>query len=225
MSYEQNNGFNKILNKKRLKFILSMIEGDSCLEVGCGQGQITKTLSKHFKKLLALDNDEKNLNSFKSPKNVLKVCFDIEHFKLSHIKFDTIICTNVLEHLNNPDKALKNMLAMSHSKTKFIFVVPNANSYNRKLGVDMFFLKKTTDLDDGDKAVGHKRMYTLKSFSIFVKKHLHIITEGTRIYKPLPNSLMTKLSKKVIEELVNMPVYEAGAEIFAICKQKKEVEK
>ncbi len=103
------------------------------LDVGCGIGIYSFALLSRFKNahVVGIDLSQKQIDfiseqakrfSFKDRGTFLQA--DAENFSLKS-KFDYIICTELLEHLPDPRKALKNILLHGHKRTKFIFSVPH----------------------------------------------------------------------------------------------------
>ena len=105
------------------------INGD-ILEVGAGLGNVTKLLVK-YGNVTAIDFDKRYLSKLKKKK--YNAGFgDIEkgqYFfstKSGHRgkKFDTIVSTNVLEHIGNDKRALKNMFRLLKKEGRLILLVP-----------------------------------------------------------------------------------------------------
>jgi len=216
----QNKGFNKVLIKHRAETVMKYTRGDICLEAGCGEGHITKYLVKRFDHIDAIDNDQKVLNKIKPYKNLCKTCIPIEKFCTPTLIYDTIICTQVLEHVDDPSKVIDVLKTHGDKDSVFIFTVPNAISVNRLVGVDLGLIPYPEYLDTQDLEVGHQRMFTPETFEDLMEKHFEIIDFGTMIYKPLPNAMMEKLPNSVIKKMIQMEVNEMGAEIYAVCKLK-----
>lgn len=100
-------------------WLLSQIKGylkGNILEVGAGSGNFTSKLSK-YGKVTAIDYDNiyKNANYG-----------DIENGKyfFKNRKFDTIVCMNVLEHIKDDKKALRNIFNLLNLGGKLILLVP-----------------------------------------------------------------------------------------------------
>jgi len=55
------------------------------------------------------------------------VMADLEHLPFRKIKFDTIICTAVLEHIMNLDHALNEMARVCKMKKFILITIPNSN--------------------------------------------------------------------------------------------------
>lgn len=113
-----------IAEKKSAKF--------SFLDVGCGIGIYSLNILKKYGKSNACCFDlskaqvafAKKLFEKNGLKNRAKFFVkDAENFYFKN-KFDYILCTEVLEHLIRPEKAIKNMVKCSKKGTIFIFSVP-----------------------------------------------------------------------------------------------------
>ena len=123
--------------------------GKDILEVGVGIGNFTKLLSKSDK-VTAVDIDRGYIDKLKEEEieNALFGYGDIEkgRYFFEGKKFDSIVCLNVLEHIKNDNKALKNMNSLLKKEGKLILLVPAFT-----------FL-----YSDFDKLLGHYRRYRLK---------------------------------------------------------------
>ena len=210
-------GFNKNLNKYRYKILSKHLKGKTCLELGAGYGHITEQLRKRFSKLVTIEPDPECFNNI--IEGVEKYCTTIEDFEDSR-KFDTVICSNVLEHVDNVLEVLRKISTFGHDKTVYIFVVPNAISYNRLSGVDMGLLSLPNELTEQDVAAGHKRMFYPKMFREEIEvSGYEIELLETYLYKPFHNTYMSRLPSKVISHCFAMKMKDNGAEIIAVCKK------
>jgi 2-polyprenyl-3-methyl-5-hydroxy-6-metoxy-1,4-benzoquinol methylase len=214
----QTKGFNKILNKARAEKLLQYVKGKTCLEIGAGYGQITKYLVRWFEKVTVIEIDKTCAIQIPKYRNMSLICEDFLVLIPTEDKFDTIICTNVLEHVDDPRKFLESIKTWGHENTTYLFSTPNAKSQNRMLGVDMGLIEYPEQLDTHDIAAGHQRLYNLDTLRDEISlSGFYINSIGTFIYKPLPNSLMEKLPNQIIKKCINMKVHENGAEILAVC--------
>ncbi len=97
------------------------------LEIGCGIGNFTSTLSE-YGNTTAIDIDQNLIQKFKSDNNAkVKVGFgDIEKGKyfFKDKEFDTIVCINVLEHINDDYLALRNIYKLLKNNGTLILLVP-----------------------------------------------------------------------------------------------------
>ena len=176
----QNKGFNKYLNKVRAKKILEYATGTRCIELGCGEGQITKYLAKRYDYIIAVDEEKAYLN--RVTRDAYRFHSKIEDLRIDH-PVDYIVCSNLLEHVDNPKKIIKIIKQFGDRNSVFFFSVPNANSINRVLGKDIGMLSTTTTITVCDAEAGHKRMFTLETFINLFNKDFEIKDYGTFFYK------------------------------------------
>ncbi|MFH1641352.1 MAG: glycosyltransferase [Nanoarchaeota archaeon] len=137
---------------KWLASLLRPYLGNKVLEVGAGTGTMTLEFlpAEHY---TCSDNDPFNVmtlkNMFMNRPNVDVLQLDIENKKeilnLS-MHYDTILCINVLEHLQNDNQSLKNINELLIEGGKLILVIPNCPySYNSL-----------------DKTLGHEKRYKVQ---------------------------------------------------------------
>ena len=86
------------------KFFLDRInEGESVLDIGCGNGSLSFDLSKKAKLVTGIDISIKNINiankRFNSS-NIEYICGDAVEYKYKR-KYDKLVLSNVLEHIEH----------------------------------------------------------------------------------------------------------------------------
>lgn len=139
---------------------LKKLEIKNVLDVGCGEGFILNKLKK--------EGIGKNWQGIDYSKDAVKIGkklhprLDLEQGSIydSGFKdnsFDLVICTEVLEHLDNPKKALKEVLRIS--KKYVLLSVPNE---------PLFLLSNFTQWG---KDIGHINHWTFWGFEEFVKQN------------------------------------------------------
>ncbi|NUO09374.1 MAG: class I SAM-dependent methyltransferase [Candidatus Brocadia sp.] len=143
--------------------------GNRILEVGGGIGNNVEYLLDR-ELIVIIDNHQKCekyiLRRFNNS-NILFFNMDITNnsavAQLAKFNFDTILCLNVLEHIENDVVGLQNIKDVLAVNGKLILIVPAFNSLYGSI----------------DKAVGHKRRYTK---NLLVKKinSLHMEIESLR---------------------------------------------
>jgi SAM-dependent methyltransferase len=98
---------------------------DSCLEIGCGTGKNTGWLSEKSNKVLAVDFSEEMLFKAKLKINSPKVVFrqaDINNkWTFGTNKFDLIVFSLVLEHIENLDPLFE-QLSESIQKDGYVYI-------------------------------------------------------------------------------------------------------
>lgn len=119
----------------------------SILEVGCGIGNFTKTLVD-FGKVWAIDIQDRYIRQAEELTNgKVKIGFgDIEKgdYFFQEKEFDSEICINVLEHIEDDEKTLKNLYVLLKNNGYLILIVPSHPFLYGKI----------------DSSIGHFRRYT-----------------------------------------------------------------
>ena len=157
---------NVVENSKVNRYIYDNIKnfaGKRILEIGSGIGNISKYIIRNNKNkelVILSDISDKYITRLKKRFNGTKIRitkYDLEDKKVSRLKkykIDTIICLNVLEHIKDDKKALKNMYNILGKNGKLILLVPNLPILYGKL----------------DKKLAHYRRYSNKTLSTKIEK-------------------------------------------------------
>lgn len=127
--------YNRIADQKRVDFIESVIKksvGSSgrILDVGCGNGVISRHLGRAGFNVLGIDVSDKTIETAKSLTNLPNVQFmkmSAEALVASGEKYDAVICSEVLEHLHQPGSLLQVLYQSLTENGKLIVTVPNGN--------------------------------------------------------------------------------------------------
>ena len=114
--YNSKNQTRKYIHNKRKNYITNVIndlavKSDNALEIGPGSGIYLNLLSEKFNSVTAVDIEEKYLNNIKQSdfSNLELLVDDIKNTKLKKDSFNFILCTEVLEHITEADRVLKNI--------------------------------------------------------------------------------------------------------------------
>jgi 2-polyprenyl-6-hydroxyphenyl methylase/3-demethylubiquinone-9 3-methyltransferase len=115
-------------------------------------------------------------------------------------KFDNILLSNVLEHLNHPGGALANCREMLGSGGKLHILSPNCESLNRRIGVLMGEMDNLRYIPETEKAMGHVRTLTVDDIRDFLENAgLKIEIRRGLFLKPVPTYEMIKWPGKRID--------------------------
>lgn len=120
------------------------------LHLGCGWDKRNIKDKIKFAGLYSMDIDS---GAVIKNRNCLKVCGDGHHLPFKDESFDYIICEDFIEHIEFPEKLLKELHFVLKKNGEFVFVTPGGWSYiaivskltplgfhkwyNRKRGVDV----------------------------------------------------------------------------------------
>ena len=143
------NGKFKILHqikRHRMTYILDQINNRNIknlkiLDVGCGGGIICEPLARLGAKVTGIDFAPNNIIAAKihSKKNKLKINYinkDIEKSKLDE-KFDIILMFEVLEHLDNWKKTIKNIKKNLNKNGLIIISTINRNLLSKLFAINI----------------------------------------------------------------------------------------
>jgi len=127
--------FNRVADIKRLKFIVESLksklsENALVLDVGCGNGVISRSLGEQGFNVYGIDISEKAIEKAKQLNKFLNVAFDVlsaEQLVAEGKKYNAVICSEVLEHLNVPGDLLKILYQSLTNDGILIVTVPNGN--------------------------------------------------------------------------------------------------
>ena len=98
----------------------------SVLDVGCGIGFLLNEIQRSFKPKKLTGFDFSNKAILASQKKFSAMNFRVHNiYKRIPQKYDCIFCTEVLEHLVNPEMALKNLLQGLKRGGFIVLTVPN----------------------------------------------------------------------------------------------------
>ncbi|MEO8664948.1 MAG: methyltransferase domain-containing protein [Ignavibacteria bacterium] len=127
------------------------IDGKDIADAGCGTGHLLKFFTMNF--------SPKTISGMDFSNEALKIArltlstgnfFIYDLYKKPDGKFDVLLCTEVLEHLQHPEYALSNLLQMMRMDAVCIITVPNGR-------IDFY--------------EGHINFWSPESWEIFITKN------------------------------------------------------
>jgi 2-polyprenyl-3-methyl-5-hydroxy-6-metoxy-1,4-benzoquinol methylase len=115
----------------------------------------------------------------------------IEEWETSE-RFDNIVFAHVLEHVADPLGILRTLGRFLAPGGRLIIIVPNANSLHRLVGVKMGLISHMCELNDSDRRVGHRRVYTPSTLCADITAAGLSLVKWEGIFlKPLANGQLT----------------------------------
>lgn len=189
--YTSRNPVQKYFINNFLKTLILALENltiDKVLDVGCGEGFVLSELRNRNigSQLVGIDSSEQALDMGKKlfPQLSLKKG-DIYNMPYENNSFDLVICTEVMEHLEEPDKALDEVVRIS--KKYCLLSVPNEPTFM----ISNFLRGKNITRWGNDR--DHVQHWNSRAFENFIGRKLDILS----VKKPFPWTIV--LSKKRYE--------------------------
>lgn len=208
-------GFEVDLQKYKIAEISKFIVGVSMLDVGCGVGAMTKAYENKFERIVGIDGSEVKISKalkWNSASNIEYIMTFFEDFSPDE-KFDFIVSTNVLEHVDDSVVFLKNIKSWLKPGGRVVMTVPNALGLHKRIGLKMGVIDDLYKLTEADYGKGHKRIYDKVSLTKdFTSAGYSILHVGGILLKPLSHKQMESWDKKVVDAL-----YEIGLELPDYC--------
>src|SRR5215203_1160992 len=125
--------YNRIADIKRLEIITKTLTEQlpsdaAILDVGCGNGIISRGIGSKGFNVLGIDVSDKAIEKARELNKLPNVKFEIisaEQLVNDGKKYQGVICSEVLEHLNQPEKLLNTLYRSLADNGILIVTVPN----------------------------------------------------------------------------------------------------
>lgn len=210
-----------VMHYYMLKSFKPFFQKGNLLELGCFKGDFTKRFLPYFDDITCI---EASSEAIEIAKNNLenKVKFINALFEEVNLpkKYDNIILTHVLEHLDDPVKILKRINNEWLSENGRLFLAcPNANAPSRQIAVKMGLITHNAAVTADEAIHGHRITYSLDTLEREAKKaNLEIIHRSGIFFKALANFQWDKLlNTNIISSEYLEGCYELGQQYPELC--------
>ena len=195
-------GLNVYLSRMRGAFARPWLLPGDTLDVGCGRGIPAKS---YWRWPFALDGVDASPAACEVARKTglydTVWCAELDTFSPGK-RYQNLVLAHVLEHLPDPVAFLVSAREWLLPHGRIIATVPNAYSFHRLLGVAMGLLAHATDLDQGDRAIGHRRVLTPFGLRQCVTlAGFRILEQVGYFFKPLPNA---QIEEQCDEEMIDI---------------------
>lgn len=180
------NNFTYYYIQKAIHQIYEEAAPKSVLDVGCGVGTLAFYLAAKGSKVDGYDVSPRAIGiaeKYKKISGEKRINFynkDVQKENFTN-KYDLVICTEVIEHLENDEKMLKTLYGLLREGGNLLLSTPSDNAPLFKLG----FLRKF------DLEVGHLRRYSLESLIVKIESAGFEVKNASKVEGILRNSLFT----------------------------------
>jgi len=124
-----------MLNPVRTDFIKNRIElkDKTLIDVGCGGGLLCENLAEHSKEVKGIDMSNEAIKIAKTHQSLKNLKIDYEEIALesllkkSKIKYDVLTCMELVEHVPDPEKLIKDCVKITNRKADLFFSTLNRN--------------------------------------------------------------------------------------------------
>ena len=208
------------------------VEGN-LLEMGSFEGKFTKRFLPFFNDISCIEASSDAIDIAKNELKDTNIIFYNELFEDAVLpqKYNNIILTHVLEHLDNPILVLKKIRnEWLADNGKLFLVCPNANAASRQIAVKMGLIPHNSAVTDAERKHGHNITYSLNTLDYDIKKAgLKVVHSKGIFFKALANFQWDRLLKTdIISKEYLEGCYQLGKDypdlcssIFLLCSKGK----
>lgn len=152
-----------VMHPYMLKSFIPFFKSGSLLELGSFKGDFTRRFFPYFDDITCVEaSDEAAKIAEQEFGDRVKIFNSLfEEVRLPK-KYDNIVLTHVLEHIDDPVALMRRINDEWLSDTgRFFLVCPNANAPSRQIAVKMGLISHNDAITPAEKEHGHRITYTL----------------------------------------------------------------
>ena len=202
----------------------------NCLELGSFKGDFTRRLTPLFTDITCVEVSDEAIEIARTEfGNKVKFIHSLFETATLPEKYDNIILTHVLEHLDNPVSVMKRINDEWLSDTgRFFLVCPNANAPSRQIAVKMGLITHNSAITPAEAAHGHRITYSLDTLERDAKAAgLKVVHRSGIFFKALANFQWDRLlNTDIISEEYLQGCFQLGqvypdlcSSIFLMCEK------
>jgi SAM-dependent methyltransferase len=179
-----------VMHPFMLKSFIPFFKEGSALELGSFKGDFTRRLLPHFSDITCVEASDEAIEIARAEfGNKIKFIHALFETAKLPVKYDNIILTHVLEHLDDPIGVMKRINnEWLSDKGRFFLVCPNANAPSRQIAVKMGLISHNSVITPAEKEHGHRITYSLDTLERDAKAAgLNVIHRSGIFFKALAN--------------------------------------
>jgi 2-polyprenyl-3-methyl-5-hydroxy-6-metoxy-1,4-benzoquinol methylase len=210
-----------VMHPFMLKSFIPFFKDGNFLELGSFKGDFTRRFLPHFNDITCVEASDEAIGIAKKEfgDRVKFINALFETVTLPH-KYDNIVLTHVLEHLDNPVTVLKRINEEWLSDNgRFFLVCPNANAPSRQIAVKMGLISHNAAVTPAEKEHGHNITYTLDTLERDANAAgLKVVYRSGIFFKALANFQWDRLLQTdIISKEYLDGCYELGQQYPDLC--------
>lgn len=219
-----------VMHPYMVKSFAPFFRAGNLLELGSFKGDFTRRLLPLFADVTCVEASDAAVAEARK-KLGGQVKFVNATFEKASLpgRYDNVVLTHVLEHLDDPVRVLKRINEEWLAAGGRLFLVcPNANAASRQIAVKMGLIPHNTAVTPAEAEHGHRRTYTLETLEQdAVAAGLKVVHRSGIFFKALANFQWDRLLQTdIISKAYLDGCYELGrqypdlcASIFLMCEQ------
>lgn len=222
-----------VMHPFMIKSFLPFFREGNALELGSFKGDFTRRIIPFFKDITCVEASDEAIKianaEFRSKIKFVNALFETVSLPL---KYDNIILTHVLEHLDDPIAVMRRINNEWLSDNgRFFLVCPNANAPSRQIAVKMGLITHNSAITPAEKEHGHRITYSLDTLERDAKAAgLNVVHRSGIFFKALANFQWDRLlntdiiSKEYLEGCFQLgQIYpDLCSSIFLMCEKGKK---
>jgi SAM-dependent methyltransferase len=221
-----------VMHPFMLKSFIPFFRNGSFLELGSFKGDFTRRFLPHFNDITCVEASDEAIAIAKKEFGE-KVKFINSLFETATLpkKYDNIVLTHVLEHIDNPVALMKRINDEWLSDNgRFFLVCPNANAPSRQIAVKMGLISHNAAVTPAEAEHGHRITYSLDTLERDAKAAgLNVVHRSGIFFKALANFQWDRLlNTDIISPEYLEGCYQLGQQypdlcssIFLMCEKGK----
>lgn len=224
-----------VMHRFMMRVFKTLFVQGNCLELGSFKGDFTRRLLPFFDHITCVEASNKAIavaeKEFGQRITFVNALF--ETVSLSG-KFDNVILTHVLEHIDDPVKMLRRIKEEWLADGGRLFLVcPNANAPSRQIAVKMGLISHNSAITPAEKEHGHRVTYSLDTLERDVRAAgLNVVFRTGIFFKALANFQWDRLLQTdIISPEYLEGCYQLGhqypdlcSSIFLLCERSPAIE-
>lgn len=219
-----------VLHPYMIRSFEPFFRSGSLLELGSYQGQFTQRFLRHFNDITCVEASSEAMAEARRRlgDQIQYVNALFEEVMLPR-RYDNIVLTHVLEHLDDPVRVLKRVNEEWLAENGRLFLVcPNANAPSRQIAVKMGLISHNAAVTPAEAGHGHRITYSLDTLERdAVAAGLRVVHRSGIFFKALANFQWDRLlSTDIVSKEYLEGCYQLGqhypdlcASIFLLCEK------